>query len=69
MPVLRVGPSIEVFKTWPGVTFEEVSSSAVVARGSHGFRVASLSHVLAYKLATNREKDQPDIALLRRALG
>ncbi len=69
VPRIRVAEDVEVFKTWPGVTFEEVFRDARPVPGSCGLRVAGLRHVLAGKLASNRQKDQPDIAALRRALG
>lgn len=65
---ILVADDVEVYKTWPGVTFSEVHASATSQPGSHGMRVAGLEQVLAFKLASNREKDKPDIELLRRAL-
>ena len=60
---------VEVFKSWPGVRFDEVDAEAAPVEGSRGFRVATLRHVLQYKLATNRDKDQADIEVLRGVLG
>ena len=60
---------IEVFKTWPGVGFDEVHAKAAPVEGSRGLRVATLGHVLAFKLITNREKDRADVEVLRRRIG
>ena len=60
---------VEVFKAWPGVGFDEVDAEAAPVDGSRGLRVAMLRHVLQYKLATNRDKDQADIEVLRRVVG
>lgn len=68
VPRIALAPDVEVFKTWQGVTFPETHAASSPRDGSRGLRVASLEHVLAFKLVSNREKDQPDIALLRRAL-
>lgn len=68
-PRIVLADDVEAFKSWPGVGFDEVDAEAAPVEGSRGFRVATLRHVLAYKLATNREKDQPDIEVLRRVLG
>jgi len=68
VPRIALATDVEVFKTWLGVTFPETYVASALREGSRGLRVASLHHVLAFKLASNREKDQHDIALLRRAL-
>jgi hypothetical protein len=68
VPRIALADDVEVFKTWLGVEFPETYAASAPRDGSRGLRVASLRHVLAFKLASNREKDQEDIALLRRAL-
>jgi hypothetical protein len=60
---------IEILKVFPGVTFEEVASAAVSLEAARPMRVGSLEHLLKWKRAQNRPKDQPDIALLEEALG
>jgi hypothetical protein len=68
-PRIVLAEDVEVFKTWPGLGFGEVYAEAVPVEGSRGLRVASLRHVLAFKLVTNREKDRADVEVLRRILG
>ncbi|MEZ4444950.1 MAG: hypothetical protein R3B72_38105 [Polyangiaceae bacterium] len=68
VPRIHLADDVEVFKTWLGVNFEEVFREAKPKPGSRGLRVAHLRHVLDGKLASNRAKDQPDIAVLQAAL-
>ena len=68
-PIVRLGEGVEVYRTWAGVSFAAVDAAAREQPGSRGFRVASLAHVLAYKVAAGRPKDADDVALLRRVLG
>jgi hypothetical protein len=56
---------VEIFQTWPGVGFDEVYAEAAPVEGSRGLRVATLRHVLQYKLALGREKDLADVEVLR----
>jgi hypothetical protein len=60
---------VEVFKSWPGVGFDEVYAEAAPVDGSRGLRVATLRHVLQYKLVLGREKDRADVEVLRRVVG
>jgi hypothetical protein len=64
-----VTDKIELFKVFPGVTFEEVAPAAVSLEAARPMRVGSLEHLLKWKRAQNRPKDQPDIVLLEEALG
>jgi hypothetical protein len=68
VPRIALATDVEVFKTWLGVTFPETYAASAACEGSRGLRVASLHHVLAFKLASNREKDQPDISILQQAI-
>jgi hypothetical protein len=68
-PIVRLADGVEVYRTWVGVGFAEVDAEAREVPGSRGWRVASLGHVLAYKVAAGRPKDADDIALLQRVLG
>ena len=60
--------NVEVYRAWPEANFDELHADARATAQSGGLRVVSLRHTLALKLATNREKDQRDIQLLRDAL-
>ena len=63
---IHLAEGVDAYETFPGVEYSEVSGAAVVRRGSQGFRVASLHHVLKFKLASNREKDRADISKIER---
>ena len=62
-PRVVLTDDVEVFKTWPGVGFDEVYAEAARVEGSRGLRVASLHQVLAFKLVTDREEDRPSAKL------
>jgi hypothetical protein len=64
-----ITPQIELFNTFPGVTFEEVAPDAVRLEAARPMRVGSVKHLLKWKRAQNRPKDQADIALLESVLG
>ena len=68
IPRIVLVDGVEVYKTWLAVTFPEVDAASAPCDGSRGLRVASLEHVLAYKLVCGREKDRDDIAALRHKL-
>jgi hypothetical protein len=69
---LEACPLIEVYKEYPGVTFDEVHNRAVVLPESEGFPVGAVDSVLQWKLAQARErcrdKDLADIKLLEATL-
>jgi hypothetical protein len=65
---IRLSEDISIYKTWPGVPFWEAYTHAGITRNSQGMKVASLHHVLAFKLARNEPKDATDIEHLRAAL-
>jgi hypothetical protein len=69
VPCIALAKDVEMFKTWLGVGFPEVYAASKPREGSRGFRVASLEHVLAFKVARSLDKDREDIALLRQVLG
>ncbi|MDP1826605.1 MAG: hypothetical protein Q8L48_25265 [Archangium sp.] len=69
VPKIALAEDVDVFKTFPGVEFPDVFASAAPGKGSRGFHVASLRHVLAFKVTRNKPKDQEDIALIRKVLG
>ena len=50
-------------------TFDEVVAASAPREGSRGLRVAALEHVLAFKVISEREKDQREAEVIRRALG
>jgi hypothetical protein len=52
VPRIALADDVEVYKTWLGVGFSEVYASAAPQPGSHGLRVATLEHVLGFKLAS-----------------
>jgi hypothetical protein len=68
IPRIVLADKVEVYKTWLEVAFPEVDAAAAPCEGSRGLRVASLAHVLAYKLVCGREKDREDIAALKQRL-
>lgn len=68
VPRIEVAQDIDVFRTFPGVTYERVLEGAKLTPRSRGFLVADLRDVLAFKRACNRDKDQKDIQELERAL-
>jgi hypothetical protein len=68
VPRIALAEKVDVFDTWPGVDFREAYAASATRAGSRGLRVASLDHVLASKLASDRAKDRTDIEILRRAL-
>jgi hypothetical protein len=65
VPRVILAESVDVFRTWLGVTFPEVYAESAMHDSSRGLRVAALRHVFASKLASNRDKDHADLALLR----
>jgi hypothetical protein len=67
LPRIMVAEAVEVVRTWPGVTFDEVHAASAPCDGSRGLRVASLEHVLAFKAISVREKDVREAEILRRA--
>ena len=69
LPRIMVAEAVEVVATWPGVTFDEVLAASAPTEGSRGLRVAALEHVLAFKVISEREKDQREAEVIRRALG
>lgn len=59
---------IEIFKTFPGVSFEQVRSEAISIAAAAPMRVGSMHHLLQWKRVQNSTKDQEDIPLLQEAL-
>lgn len=68
VPCIVLGEDVAIFKTFPGVAFEDVRRDAKPTGRSRGFLVASLGSVLAFKLAAARTKDADDVLALRREL-
>ena len=68
VPRILLAEDVEVFKTWLGVEFPDVRAASVPCDAARGLRVAALHHVLAFKTASNRDKDRTDVEILRRAL-
>jgi hypothetical protein len=64
-----ITPQIEIFNTFPGVSFEVVDPDADRIEAALPMRVGSVKHLLKWKRAQNRPKDQEDIALLEKVLG
>lgn len=56
---------IEILKSFPGVTFDEVRKKAAPIPGSNGFPVASLDDLTRWKAKQNREKDLKDIEAIK----
>jgi hypothetical protein len=69
LPRIMVAEAVEVVSIWPGLEFETVFASSATREGSRGFRVASLEHVLAFKVDSVREKDRREAEIIRRSLG
>jgi hypothetical protein len=69
VPYLQPAKDIEILKSFPGVTFEQVFSHANTTENSGGLLVASLKDAKAWKAAQNRQKDQPDIEAIEKHLG
>lgn len=67
-PRIMAADSVEVVRTWPGVTFDEVFPASAPQQLSRGLRVAALEHVLAFKAISTRQKDVTEAAVIRRAL-
>jgi hypothetical protein len=69
IPRIRLAPDVSLYKDWPGVRFWDVFSYASISSSSMGLKVASLHHMLAFKLERNDPaKDAADIERLRRLL-
>jgi hypothetical protein len=68
LPRIMVAEAVEVVSTWPGVTYDDVLAASAPSDGSRGLRVASLGHVLAFKVISVREKDQREAEVIRGAL-
>jgi hypothetical protein len=68
LPRIMVAEAVEVVDTWPGLEFADVFARAASADGSRGLRVAALEDVLAFKIISDREKDQREAVIIRAAL-
>jgi hypothetical protein len=53
---------IEILRSFPGVTFEDVAARASTTAASEGFLVGSLDDLTKWKITQGREKDLNDIA-------
>ncbi len=60
---------MEVWRSFPGVAWEQVAARSRLDSRSHGLRVADLSHVRSTKLALGRPRDMADIQLIDALLG
>jgi hypothetical protein len=69
VPYLLPAKDIEILKSFPGVTFEQIFSHANTTESSGGVLVASLKDARAWKVAQNRQKDRPDIEAIEKHLG
>jgi hypothetical protein len=63
-----VAEQVEVVRTWPGVSFEDLYASSALLSSSRGLRVAALAHVLVFKTISSRDKDQREAEVIRKAL-
>jgi len=61
VPCLRPAKDIEILKSFPGVTFEQVLAHAKTTEKSGGLLVASLKDARSWKTTQDREKDRSDI--------
>jgi hypothetical protein len=68
LPRIMVAEAVEVVSMWPGVTFDGVFAASALRDGSRRLRVAALEHVLAFKMISEREKDQRETDVIRGAL-
>jgi hypothetical protein len=68
-PFLSLAPGVEVWRSFPGVAWEQVAARSRLDSRSHGLRVADLSHVRSTKLALGRPRDMADIQLIDALLG
>ncbi len=66
---LALDPRIEVWCSFPGVSWKDVATRARLDPRAHGMRVADLADVRAYKLALARPSDLADVALIEGLLG
>jgi hypothetical protein len=64
---IMVAAAIEVVSAWPGATFEAVFAARRPETAPGGLRVASLAHVLAFKIISQRDKHQREAEVIREA--
>lgn len=57
-------PKIELWSTFPGVTFEDIFESASISNKSSGLLVASMQDLCKWKQSQGRDKDLQDIKLM-----
>ena len=55
-------PNVEVFATFPGVTYDEVIKRAKPLEGTFGLPVASLEDLRTWKTVQGRDKDKQDLS-------
>ena len=56
---------IEIYKTFPGVTYEETSQNASLLSSTKNMLVASREDLCKWKIAQGREKDLQDLEIMR----
>jgi hypothetical protein len=66
---LELAPGIELWPSFPTVSWEQVSARARLDSRTHGLRVADLSHVRSVKISLGRPRDLADVQLIDALLG
>jgi hypothetical protein len=59
-------PKIEILKSFPGVTFDEIRERAAPISGSNGFPVAAVGYLIVWKTTQGREKDLKDLEAIEK---
>ena len=58
---LKVTENIEIYRSFPGVEFNDVYQSSKILQDSRSFRVGSLLDLRKWKMQQGRNKDREDI--------
>jgi len=69
VPFYKPAENIEIWKSFPGVTFSDVAKNSSPTTASAGFPVGGLDDLRSWKAAQGREKDRADLEMIDKQRG